>query len=163
MDDVTAGRGETMMSILDATDPDLERFLKTNQGKLILYHGWNDTGPHPEPTVDYYKEVVQTTFDGDVEKARESFQLFMMPGMGHCGGGPGPNEWDKLPPLVEWVEQGKAPNHVVAVHRAEDDRVDNERKVCAYPLKAVYTGPEGGQNDPTNWVESNFTCRAMGR
>ena len=163
MDDVTAGRGRTMMSILDATDPDLKRFLMTNQGKLILYHGWNDTSPHPEPTLDYYKEVVKTTFDGDVEKARESFQLFMIPGMGHCRGGPGPNEWDKLPPLVEWVEQGKAPNHVVAVHRAEDGRVDNERKICAYPLKAVYTGPAGGQNDPTNWVERNFTCRAMGR
>ena len=88
MDDVTAGRGKTMMSILDATDPDLKRFLTTNQGKLILYHGWNDTSPHPEPTLDYYKEVVKTTFDGDVEEARESFQLFMMPGMGHCGGAP---------------------------------------------------------------------------
>jgi feruloyl esterase len=159
MDDVTAGKGKNMMAILDATDPDLSRMLLKKNAKLIIYHGWDDPQPHPEPTLDYYKDVVKTTFKGDVNAARERFQLFMIPGMGHCSGGPGPNEWDKLAPLVRWVEKGEAPNHVVAVHRDKDGKVDNERKICAYPQKAVYTGPAGGQNDRANWVEKNFTCK----
>src|SRR5688572_1148199 len=55
MDDVTGGKGKTMMSILDATDPDLSRFAFKKKAKLILYHGWDDLSPHPEPTQDYYK------------------------------------------------------------------------------------------------------------
>ncbi|MBI4454353.1 MAG: tannase/feruloyl esterase family alpha/beta hydrolase [Acidobacteria bacterium] len=161
IDDFTAGKGKFMASIIDATDPNLTRFLIRKGGKLILYHGWGDTQPHPEPTLDYYKDVVKTTFHGDVNAARERSRLFMIPGMGHCRGGPGPNDWDKLAPLVEWVEKGKAPNYVVAVHRAEDGKgkVDNERKVCAYPQKTVYTGPGGDQNNPANWLEKNFTCK----
>ena len=56
------------------------------------------------------QEVVQVTFGGDLEEARKHVRLFMVPGMGHCRGGPGPNQWDKLAPLVEWVEQGKVPD-----------------------------------------------------
>jgi feruloyl esterase len=82
----------------------------------------------------------------------------MAPGMAHCGGGPGPNEWDKLAPLVDWVENGNAPDFVVATHSTEGE-VDNERPICAYPEQAVYIGPSGGQNDPINWVEKNFACR----
>ena len=82
----------------------------------------------------------------------------MFPGMGHCGGGPGPNDWDPLEPLVQWVENGTAPEHVVATHSA-DGRVDNERRVCAYPQVARYTGPADGANDPSSWVAANFTCR----
>ena len=158
IDDYTAGLGDLMKSITDATDPDLERFLLKNNGKLILYHGWSDPGCHAEPTVDYYKDVVTTTFGGNIETARDHSRLFMVPGMGHCGGGPGPNRWDKLKPLVDWVENGNAPGFVVATH-STDGVVDNERRVCAYPELAVYTGPVGGENDPANWVESNFTCQ----
>lgn len=85
--------------------------------------------------------------------------------MEHCGGGPGPNEWDKLAPLVDWVEKGMAPDYVVAVHRSDSrgaqgpGAVTNERKICAYPQRAVYTGPAGKQNDPANWIQSNFACR----
>ena len=158
IDDYTAGLGDLMKSITDATDPDLERFLLKNNGKLILYHGWSDPGCHAEPTVDYYKDVVTTTFEGDIEAARNHTRLFMAPGMGHCRGGVGPNEWDKLAPLVDWVENGIAPEYVVATH-STDEVVDNERRLCAYPELAVYTGPAGGENDPTNWVEGNFTCQ----
>jgi feruloyl esterase len=158
VDDVTAGRGDLMMSIFDAKDPDLNRFLVQNDGKLILYHGWSDFSPAPEPTLDYYQDVVSTTFGGDLEAARNRARLFMVPGMGHCRGGPGPNTWDKLPPLVEWVEKGKPPDFVVATH-STDDIIDNERPVCPYPERAVYTGPAGGANDPANWVAGNFTCQ----
>ena len=158
IDDVTAGKGEFMMGITDATDPDLTRFLEDRRGKLILYHGWSDAQAHPEPTLDHYNHSVAQTFQGNVEEARNHVRLFMAPGMAHCGGGVGPHAWDRLAPLVAWVENGKAPDYVVAAHRT-GDKVDNERKICAYPQRAVYAGPAGGQNDPTNWVEQNFVCR----
>ncbi len=158
IDDFTAGKADLMRSITDATDPDLERFLLKNDGKLILYHGWSDPGSHTEPTVDYYKDVVTTTFAGDMEAARNHARLFMAPGMAHCRGGPGPNTWDKLSPLVDWVENGNASDFVVATH-STDGVIDNERPLCAYPELAVYSGPSGGENDPANWVAANFTCQ----
>ena len=75
-----------------------------------------------------------------------------------CRGGPRPNSWDKLAPLAEWVENGKAPDFVVATH-STDGVVDNEQPICAYPKKAIYKGPSGGQSDPGNWVVSRFTCQ----
>ncbi len=159
IDDVTAGKGDFMASITNADDPDLTRFLVKNGGKLILAHGWGDaTGAHPEPTLDYYKDIVATTFKDDLHAARDRIRLFMFPGVGHCGGGPGPNRWFTLGPLVDWVENGNAPDFLVATH-STDGVVDNERRICAYPEQAVYTGPVGGENDPSNWVESNFTCQ----
>ena len=158
IDDVTAGKGDLMMSITDATDADLSRFLLDHGGKLLLYHGWSDTGTVPAATVAYYDHVVETTFDGQLATAREHARLFLAPGMGHCGGGPGPNTWDKLDDLVAWVERGDAPDAVIATHRT-DGVVDNERPLCAYPERAVYTGPAGGANDPVNWVQGNFSCR----
>lgn len=156
IDDVTAGKGEVMRRITDATDADLRLFAAT--GKLLVHHGWLDTLISPEPTLDYYQRVVEQTFQGDTDLARSAVRLFMVPGMGHCGGGPGPNEWDTLSPVVDWVENGKAPDHLVAVHKTKEV-VDDERKVCAHPRRAVYVGPAGGQNDRANWVEKNFECR----
>ena len=157
-DDYTAGKGDFMKSLTNSDDPDMTRFLIKNGGKLILYHGWADAMVHPEPVYDYYKDVIATTFRGNLKAAKDSVRLFMVPGMGHCQGGPGPNSWDKLSALVDWVEKGKAPDYLVATH-SSDEVVDNERKLCAYPEIAAYTGPAGGENDPANWVESNFECR----
>ena len=158
IDDLTAGKSDLMKSLMNATDPNLERFLVRRDGKLILWHGWNDAGAPPEPTKDYYDEVVAKTFGGDRAAARERTRLFMFPGMGHCGGGPGPDTWDPLAPLVSWVENGTAPDSVVARH-STDGRVDNERAVCAYPQVARYSGPAGGANDRANWTAANFTCQ----
>jgi feruloyl esterase len=158
VDDVTAGKGDYMMSITDATSPDLGRFLNRKNGKLLLYHGWADPEGQAAPTLDYYKRIIEHTFKGDVNAAREKIRLFMAPGMGHCGEGPGCNEWDRLAPLVDWVERGVAPDHLVAVHRT-NGMVDNQRRICAWPQRAVFVGPAGGENDPRNWVETNFACR----
>ena len=158
IDDVTAGKGNFMMEITDAKDPDLRPFLTQKGGKLILYHGWGDPQVPPEPTLDYYKDVVTAAFKGDLKPARDRARLFMIPGMDHCRGGPGPNSWDKLAPLVDWVEKGTAPDFLVATH-STSGTVDNERKICPYPQHAVYTGPAGGQNNRANWVQGNFTCR----
>ena len=96
--------------------------------------------------------------EGEWKGGRERARLFMVPGMDHCRGGPGPDTWDRLAPLVDWVENGKAPDSLVATH-STGGTVDNERKICAYPQRAVYTGPAGGENNRANWVQGNFTCR----
>ena len=158
IDDVTDGKGDVMRGITDAVDPDLSRYLLQQDGKLILYHGWADALVVPQPTVAYYRDVVDATFGGDVAAARERARLFMAPGMNHCRGGVGPDTWDRLRPLVDWVERGEAPDALIATHTT-DGIVDNERPICAYPERAVYTGPAGGADDPANWVAENFTCR----
>jgi len=78
--------------------------------------------------------------------------------MGHCGGGPGPNSWDKLAPLVDWVENGVAPEAITSTH-STDGQVDNERPLCTYPQQARYTGPAGGENNQENWIAENFSCQ----
>jgi hypothetical protein len=164
-DDVTNGKLKFVQHYMDAVDPDLTRFLEVKKGKLLMYQGWGDGDALPESIVHYYDDMVKTTFGGSYTDAQKDVRLFMMPGMGHCGGGPGPNEWDKLPVLTQWVEKGDAPDSIVAVHRSSvrDDAhpgaVTNERKLCPYPQHAVYTGPEGGANDPANWKQQNFTCK----
>jgi feruloyl esterase len=157
VDDVTAGYADFMKAITNADDPNLSRFLVDRGAKLILWHGWADGGAPPEPTLDYYTDVVDTTFRGDLDTAKQRARLFMFPGMGHCGDGAGPNTWDPLAPLVAWVEQGETPESVVATH-VTNGTVDNERRVCAYPARAVYSGPAGGQNDRANWIAANFMC-----
>jgi feruloyl esterase len=158
IDDVTRGEGDFMKAITDANDPDLSRLLLDQGAKLIMFHGWSDGLIVPGGTVDYYEQMVGTTFGGDMDAAREHARLFMIPGMGHCGGGPGPNSWDRLAPLVEWVERGNAPALLIATH-STGGVVDNERPIYAYPDQAVYAGPTGGQNDPANWVAENFSRR----
>lgn len=155
-DDFTAGLGDTMRDITDADDPDLRRYLVDRAGKLVLYFGWADTVIPTEPIIDYYNEVVDTTYDGVLEEARESVRLFMAPGVGHCRGGPGPDTWDRLAPLVQWVENGVAPESVIATHRT-NGVVDNERILCPYPEQARYVG-SGDPNDPENWIAENFEC-----
>lgn len=165
-DDFTAGKIGPMMKIFDATDPDLTRALIQKKAKLLMYQGWADGDAYPTMILDYYQEMVKTTFKGNMDAAHEDARLFMAPGMGHCGGGPGPNEWDKLSPLVNWVENGKAPDYIVADHRTNkrgeppNAPVDNQRKLCPYPEHGVYVGPAGGENERKNWTAANFACKA---
>ena len=79
-----------------------------------------------------------------------------------CRGGPGPDEWDPLAPLVAWVERSQAPDSVIAVNRT-NGAVDNERPICAHPARAVYDGPRNGADDPKNWVAKNFRCEVWVR
>jgi feruloyl esterase len=147
-----------MQSITDATDPDLTRFLEENNGKLLLYHGWSDSLSSAKATVQYFNEMVGTTYGGQMSAAMDSTRLFLAPGMGHCGGGPGPNNWDKLPALIDWVEQGKAPDSITATH-SSNGSIDNERLLCPYPQQSIFTGPAGGADNPANWKAENFSCR----
>jgi len=156
--DISNDSADFMRAITNATNPDMRRFLIDEGGKLLLYHGWGDANAGPEPVLDYYQDVVATTFGGDADAAGDAVRMFMVPGMYHCRGGPGPSEWDRLAPLVDWVERGVAPDRIVAQHRS-DGAVDNERPVCPFPQTAHYTGPAGGASDSRNWIAENFTCQ----
>ena len=77
----------------------------------------------------------------------------MVPGMHHCGGGPGPNVFDPLTPLVSWVEEGAAPNSLIARHYADNDltqKVTRTMPLCVYPSIALFT--DGDRNDGESWV-----------
>ena len=135
--------------ILDSMEPDLSAFQKLG-GKLILYHGWYDQNIAPRNSVNYYQKVVETM--GGEGKTKDFFRLFMAPGMGHCGGGPGPSVFDALAALEQWVESGKAPDRLLA-SRVSNGKVDRTRPLCAYPLVAKYRGK--GSTDEA----ASFECR----
>ena len=158
IDDFFSGKGDLMKSITDANDPDLNPFLLDEDGKMIIYHGLTDTLIVASDTIDYYNDLIDVTFNGDSEAAKKSARLFLAPGMNHCGGGAGPNAWDKLSPLVNWVENGVAPESIVATHITNGE-IDNERPLCAYPKQAKYIGSAGGAANPQNWRAENFQCQ----
>ena len=122
------------------TDPDLTRF-KARGGKLVLYAGWGDTGITPENTVAYYDSVVDK-----MGKKQDVARLFMVPGMGHCRGGVGPNTFDTIGTLEAWREKGTTPTEITAFN----PQSGLSRPLCAYPQFAKYTGT-GNMKDAANW------------
>jgi feruloyl esterase len=134
-------------NVLKAVDPNLNRFV-SHGGKLILYHGWSDNLIAPRNSINYFDSVVSKM--GGLEKTEESVRLFMVPGMGHCSGGEGPNRFDMVAPLDQWVEQRKAPARVVASHET-GGQVDRTRPLCPYPQLAKYKGT-GSTDDAANFV-----------
>lgn len=152
----------------NATEADLGRFTHRNRrGRIIMWHGWEDPAISATDSVDYYRRVVRENDD-----AGDFFRLFLVPGMLHCSGGPGPNafgqglaqqpplsnapEHDVLSALERWVEQGVAPNSIVAVKYVSNNPalgIERTRPLCAYPKVAVYKG-RGSTNEA-----ANFACR----
>ena len=105
---------------VDALDTDLKPFF-AHGGKLIQYHGWSDPQIPPLHSVDYYRSVVERWAAVD-----DSYRLFMAPGMQHCGGGAGPNQFNAVAALERWRESGVAPGEIVAAH-VTNNRVDRTR------------------------------------
>lgn len=135
---------------INATDPDLTAFDELG-GKLILWHGWADQNIAPQNSINYYNNVVAVV--GDEAKTQEFLRLFMIPGMGHCGGGAGPTTFDALASLNQWVEKGTAPTELAGSH-VTAGKVDFTRPICLYPQVAKYSG-SGDNADAVN-----FTCAA---
>ncbi len=138
------GVGQT----LNATSPDLSAF-RNRGGKLIIYSGWSDAAAPGTAFVAYHEDVLE--FD---ETAAEDVRLFMMPGVEHCFGGPGPSWVNFLTEIDNWVETGDAPDQVIAYWLDENMQPAGSRPVCAYPEAAQYDG-EGDTRDA-----SSFSCAA---
>ena len=119
-------------------------------GKLLIYHGWADQQVAPGASVEFYEAAARSS--SKPAEAQSWIRLFMVPGMGHCSGGEGPDQFDALGALEHWVEQGKPPNRIVASHRS-GGRVDRTRPLCPYPQVARYNGK--GSIDEAG----NFSCR----
>jgi feruloyl esterase len=149
---------ETMLPHMQAVERDLSPFRKRGN-KLLMYAGWMDPVVPPQDTAAYY-EAVATTMGGE-ENVRDFFRLFMAPGMGHCAGGPGPNQFDALTALERWVEQGVAPATLLATHTT-NGTVDRSRPLCPYPQVARYKG-SGSTDDAANFACVSRTASASSK
>jgi feruloyl esterase len=145
----------------DSANPDLTAF-KAHGGRLIMYHGWADHSITPVRSIEYYASVIdmmrtdagQFSGEENSDQVSDFFRLFMVPGMHHCGGGPGPNTFgganqgtpqpldaqhDIVMALDQWVENGIAPEKIIAAHHT-NGAVDRTMPLCPYPQTAVYNG-----------------------
>ncbi|AHE55190.1 tannase/feruloyl esterase family alpha/beta hydrolase [Sphingomonas sanxanigenens] len=125
-------------------------FIKAG-GKAILYQGWADPSTNAGPTIDYFAALARA--HGGAARLGEAVRLFMVPGMYHCRGGPGPDAFgasgqptwpndpgrDMLWALIRWVERGQAPQQITAAKRIDGKDVLT-RKLCPYPQAARYQG-----------------------
>lgn len=127
-------RMDRIRRILDATDPDLTAFARAGR-RMIGYFGWADAALNPVMMTGYYEKVAASV-DREIG---EFYRLFMVPGMFHCRGGLGPDRFDAMRYLVNWVEHGIAPDRIVAT-QMRDGRTVRSRPLCPYPQVARYDG-----------------------
>ncbi len=143
----------TLGPIFNNMNPDIRAF-QARGGKLIQYHGWSDPDISPLNSIHYYDSVVDLLGRGNgrgLTETKSFYRLFMVPGMQHCGGGPGPDTFDMVAALEAWVEQDTPPERVIATHVA-NGQVDRSRPLCAYPLEAQWTGQRSSDQ------AENFVC-----
>jgi feruloyl esterase len=133
--------------LVDSRSTNLTTF-SAHGGKLLFYHGTSDPWFSPLDTFGYFKDMVAA--NGGLEEVSKWSQFYFVPGMGHCGGGPGLDQFDLLGALVDWVEKGVPPKSVTARGKAFPGR---SRPLCPYPKHAHYEGQ--GDTDDAN----NFECR----
>jgi feruloyl esterase len=137
-----------MGEILNATSTDLTRFEKLGR-KLLMYHGWSDETVSPLRTIEYYVDIRHRLGE---KETQNSVRLFMAPGMYHCGTGPGPDTFDYISALEQWVEKGIAPEQMESSHFDLNGNLDRTRPLCVYPKVAHYNG--SGSIDEA----ANFSC-----
>jgi hypothetical protein len=135
--------------IMASDNPNLSRF-RARGGKLIMWHGFSDPLIVPGGTIDYYKAVTRK-MGGGYERTQQFARLFMAPGVGHCGGGNGPQPQGLFDSVVNWVERGQAPDQITAVRTIGG--AAQSRPLCPYPAFARWTG-SGSADDA-----ANFVCR----
>jgi hypothetical protein len=154
---------EKTAAALNAVNPDLSAF-RNRGGKLILYHGWNDPAIPALNTINYYEEVIAKMGQANTDSFA---RLYMVPGMQHCGGGPGPGtfgafvgSWPEDPQrnmfvaLEGWVEKGTAPSAIIATKTPAGNpqgMPTMSRPLCPYPQSAMYKGT-GDTNSAQNFV-----------
>jgi len=129
---------------LDVPSDGLAKFFK-NGGKLLLSHGWADGLIPAGNTVAFYKSM---TAKMNPKRSANSARLFMLPGVGHCGGGEGPSVNDMISVIDQWVETGKAPDRLIATNPPSQKPMS--RPICPYPQIAKYKG-SGNADDAANF------------
>lgn len=153
--------------VLNATSTDLGEF-RGHGGKLLMYHGWADPLIPSQSSINYFLALVGNEGQGPqpvgffdhgngnpaLRRTQSYARLFMVPGLYHCSGGPGPNTFDALTPLVKWVEAGVAPETILATKFVADTppAVQMTRPLCVFPKVAKYNG-SGDTNNA-----ASFTC-----
>jgi len=135
--------------VLGSTDPNLRTFFGRG-GKLLLYHGWSDPQVTPYNTVDFFQKVVASQGGAGVGT---SIQLYMVPGMNHCQGGPGTDNFDRVGAMEEWIKTGSAPKRIEAWH-VTAGTTDRTRPLCPFGQVAKWSG-SGSANET-----ANFACVA---
>jgi feruloyl esterase len=158
---------DQLASVLNANSTDLGEF-REHGGKLLMYHGWADPLIPSQSSINYFNALVgndghdghgfqQASFGGGnqaLQRTQSYARLFMAPGLYHCSGGPGPNVFDALTPLVTWAEGGPAPETIIATKFVADTppAVQMTRPLCVYPKVAKYNGSGSTSS------AANFTC-----
>jgi feruloyl esterase len=158
---------DQLAAVLNADSTDLSDF-RQHGGKLIMYHGWADPLIPSPSSINYFNALVRGGGSGfqqvgfapggnpALQRTQSYARLFMVPGMYHCSGGPGPNVFDALTPLVTWTETGVAPETILATKFVNDTppAVQMTRPLCVYPKVARYSG------SGSTSIAANFTCVA---
>jgi feruloyl esterase len=133
---------------INATIADLTA-VKMRGGKIVHYHGWADPGVSPKMSLNYFDAAKKTMGE---KETTDFYRFFPVPGMFHCGGGPGCGNVDWLTAVVNWVEKGTAPSMLVGAH-IEAGKTTRTRPICAYPMEARYKG--AGSID----AAESFSCQ----
>lgn len=164
---------DQLAAVLNATSTDLSEF-REHGGKLLMYHGWADPLIPSQSSINYFLALMGNEGPGSqqgfqpagffdhgnghgnpaLRRTQSYARLFMVPGMYHCSGGPGPNTFDALTPLVKWVEAGVAPDTILATKFVDDTppAVQMTRPLCVFPKVAKYNG------SGSTSIAANFTC-----
>jgi feruloyl esterase len=132
-----------------SANADLRPFFARG-GKLLMYHGWSDPQVTPYNTIAFFHKVLATQGGAG---AGTSIQLYMMPGVNHCAGGPGTDTFDKMKAIEDFVRTGSAPSRIDAAHLT-NGVVDRTRPLC--PLGQVAKWNGSGSTDDA----ANFACVA---
>jgi feruloyl esterase len=141
--DLARIHGSAFARMYEADDPDLSGFLR-RKGKLLLWHGIDDPGPSPWATVDYYEAARRSSKNA---RFADAVRLYLAPGVQHCGGGPGADDFDLISALDTWVSSGALPADIIATNRTRNFT----RPLCAYPALPHYRS-----GDPAS--AASFSC-----